>query len=142
MLADPKAVAFTDVMASQWMQGMVLKTSEPDPAIFPIWKPTLRTAMEQELRSFMEGIVKGTAPATDLLTANYTYANQELAQFYGLPSAGSLTDQFVRVDATRPLDVPMLPLVGSWLGAGVLLGLSTRLWQNPEALRARAEDRA
>jgi membrane protease YdiL (CAAX protease family) len=43
---------------------------------------------------------------------------------------------------TRPLEVPMLPLVGSWLGAGVLLGLSTRLRQNPEALRARAEDRA
>lgn len=43
---------------------------------------------------------------------------------------------------TRPLDVPALPLVGSWLGAGVLLGVSTRLRQNPEALRARAEDRA
>jgi membrane protease YdiL (CAAX protease family) len=43
---------------------------------------------------------------------------------------------------TRPLDVPLVPLVGSWLGAGVLLGLSTRLRQNPEALRARAEDRA
>jgi membrane protease YdiL (CAAX protease family) len=43
---------------------------------------------------------------------------------------------------TRPLDVPMVPLVGSWLGAGVLLGLSTRLRQNPEVLRARAEDRA
>lgn len=98
MLGDPKAVAFSDVMASQWMQGMVLKTSEPDVAIFPTWKPTLRAAMEQELRSFMEGIVKGAAPATDLLTANYTYANQELAQFYGLPSAGSLTEQFARVD--------------------------------------------
>jgi hypothetical protein len=98
MLADAKAVAFTDVMTSQWMQGMVLKTSEPDTTIFPSWKPTLRTAMEQELRLFMEGIVKGTAPATDLLTANYTYANQELAQFYGLPNAGSLTEQFARVD--------------------------------------------
>jgi membrane protease YdiL (CAAX protease family) len=43
---------------------------------------------------------------------------------------------------TRPLDVPVVPLVGSWLGAGVLLGLSTRLSQNPEASRARAEDRA
>jgi membrane protease YdiL (CAAX protease family) len=43
---------------------------------------------------------------------------------------------------TRPLEVPIVPLVGSWLGAGVLIGLSTRLRQNPEALRARAEDRA
>lgn len=98
MLGDSKAVAFADVMASQWMQGMVLKTSEPDAAIFPAWKPTLRTAMEQELHLFMEGIVKGTAPATDLLTANYTYANQELAQFYGLANAGSLTAQFTKVD--------------------------------------------
>ena len=103
MLGDSKAGTFADVMASQWMQGMLLKASEPDPAIFTTWKPTLRTAMEQELHLFMEGIVKGTAPATDLLTANYTYANQELAQFYGLPNAGSLSEQFakVEVDLTR-----------------------------------------
>jgi hypothetical protein len=98
MLGDSKAGAFAEVMSSQWMQGMLLKTAEPDPVIFPTWKVTLRTAMEQELRLFMEGIVKGTAPATDLLTANYTYANLELAQFYGLPSAGSLSEQFTRVD--------------------------------------------
>jgi hypothetical protein len=98
MLGDAKAGAFADVMASQWMQGMVLETSEPDAAIFRTWKATLRTAMAQELRLFMAGIVKGTAPATDLLTANYTYVNLQLAQFYGLPDAGSLTEQFARVD--------------------------------------------
>lgn len=43
---------------------------------------------------------------------------------------------------TRPLDVPLAPLLASWLGAGVLLGIASRLCLDPVALRARAEDRA
>ena len=42
---------------------------------------------------------------------------------------------------TRPLDVPMVPLFASWLGAGVLLGLVRRQVHSPDVLRARAEDR-
>ena len=43
---------------------------------------------------------------------------------------------------TRPLAVGVLPLLASWLlAAGLLLWL-VRLSQNPEALRARAADRA
>lgn len=98
MLADPKASAFSTVLAGQWMQTVALRYAEPDTSIFPSWKPTLRAAMEQELTSFLEPIVKGAAPATDLLAASYTYANKELATFYGLPDAASLTEQFQRVE--------------------------------------------
>lgn len=98
MLADPKAAAFSEVLAGQWMQAVALRYSEPDATIFPAWKLTLRAAMEQELEAFLEPIVKGTAPATDLLSANYTYVNQELATFYGLPNAASLGAQFQRVE--------------------------------------------
>jgi membrane protease YdiL (CAAX protease family) len=43
---------------------------------------------------------------------------------------------------TRPLEIGLVPLFASWLAAGLLIGLLARLSQNPEALRARAADRA
>ncbi|HVY28812.1 MAG TPA: DUF1592 domain-containing protein [Polyangiaceae bacterium] len=98
MLGDPKASAFGEVLVSEWMQTVALKYAEPNATIFPNWKPTLRDAMEQELRLFLAPIVSGAAPTSDLLGATYTYANQELATFYGLPNAASLGDQFTKVD--------------------------------------------
>lgn len=98
LLADAKASAFSDVLASQWMQTVALQYAEPNAGIFPNWKTTMRPAFEQELRQFLTPIVKGQAPATDLLGANYTYANRELAEFYGLPNAATLGDAFVRVE--------------------------------------------
>jgi hypothetical protein len=98
MLADAKASAFSEVLTRQWMQTVALDFAEPDATLFPLWKETLRPSMEQELRSFLGPIVSGAAPASDLLTANYTYVNRELAEFYGLPNAATLTDTFQRVD--------------------------------------------
>jgi len=103
MLADPKASAFSDVLARQWMQTVVLDFSSPNTTFYPAWKESLREAMKQEMVSFLGPIISGAAPATDLLAANYTYANRELAEFYGLPNAASLTDTFqkVEVDVSR-----------------------------------------
>jgi hypothetical protein len=98
MLADQKGSAFSDVLATLWMQTGLLKNAEPDPAIFANWKPSYQASMDQELRQFLLPIVKGTAPASDLLSANYTYVNKELAELYGLPNAATLTDQFVKVE--------------------------------------------
>jgi membrane protease YdiL (CAAX protease family) len=88
-------------------------------------------------------------PALFIVAAVLSYlrlAGGSLLPCLGLHVAFNATGVFALVTGaaspTRPLDVPVVPLVGSWLGAGVLLGLSARLCQNPEASRARAEDRA
>lgn len=44
--------------------------------------------------------------------------------------------------ATQPLELGSLPVLSSWLAAGALIALLMRVAQNPEALRARAADRA
>ena len=98
MLADPKAIAFSDVLARQWMQTVALEVAEPSTTVFPMWNDGLKSAMDQELKSFLAPIVTGMTPVSDLLTANYTYANRALAEFYGLPNAAALTDAFVKVD--------------------------------------------
>jgi hypothetical protein len=45
--------------------------------------------MEQEVRATLAPFLTGRRPAQDLLTAKYVYANRALAQFYGLPDAGT-----------------------------------------------------
>jgi CAAX protease family protein len=57
-------------------------------------------------------------------------------------AAGVLALVTGAASATRPLDVELLPLFASWVGAGLLLVLLVRLSQSPLALRARAEDHA
>jgi membrane protease YdiL (CAAX protease family) len=88
-------------------------------------------------------------PALLLVAAVLSYlrlASGSLLPCLGLHVAFNAAGVFALVSGaaspTRPLEVPVAPLFGSWLGAGILLGLSTRLCQNAEALRARAEDRA
>jgi membrane protease YdiL (CAAX protease family) len=44
--------------------------------------------------------------------------------------------------AAQPLELGGLPVVSSWIAAGTLIVLLTRASQHPEALRARAADRA
>lgn len=98
MLADPKSSAFVDVMVEQWMQTIALDFVAPDTTVFPNWPASLEVALEQEVRAFLAPILAGTVPATDLLTADYTYANAALGQYYGLPDATTLPfDELVRV---------------------------------------------
>lgn len=57
-------------------------------------------------------------------------------------AAGVLALVTGAASVTRPLEIGLVPLLASWLAAGLLVGLLARLSQNPEALRARAADRA
>jgi hypothetical protein len=77
-------------MVEQWMHTMVLVNAQPDVKHFPDWKMPLLGAMEQEVKEMLGPILTGQAPAMDLLTAKYTYANKALATYYGLPAAASL----------------------------------------------------
>ena len=57
-------------------------------------------------------------------------------------AAGLLALVTGAASATRPLDIGLLPLFASWIAAGLLIVWLMRLSRDPEALRARMEDRA
>jgi hypothetical protein len=101
MLADPKASAFTDAMVQQWMHTVSLKFAGPDTKLFPKWQEPMKATMEREMIAFMAPILAGQAPAKDLLTAKYTYADRTLATYYGLTGASNVAaDKFDRVALT------------------------------------------
>ena len=86
MLADPRADALIDNFAGQWLHVRNLDSVYPDPLAFPHFDENLRDAYATETQLFIESQVREDASVLDLLRANYTFANERLAEHYGLPN--------------------------------------------------------
>lgn len=84
MLKDPKARALAENFAGQWLQLRNLADHQPDAKTFPQFTPTLRTAMQEEAWLFVTELIRNDRPVIDLIDANYTFLNEELARHYGI----------------------------------------------------------
>lgn len=89
MLADPKAKAFTDNFAGQWLPVRELDEAQPDANEFPGFDEELRSAMRAETQLLFRDVLAGTLSAKELLVPSYGYLNDRLAEHYGLPLVGS-----------------------------------------------------
>ena len=84
MLADPKATELARDFGTQWLQIQRLATVSPDRERFPSFGRRLRAAMLKETELFLESIFSEDRSVLDLLDADYTFLNQELANHYGI----------------------------------------------------------
>ncbi|HZF29865.1 MAG TPA: DUF1592 domain-containing protein [Gammaproteobacteria bacterium] len=100
MLADPRARALVDNFASQWLFLRNLQSARPDAEEFPNFDENLRRAMRTETEMFFDSIVHEDHDVLDLLTANYTFVNQRLAEHYGID--GIYGSQFRRIEIKDP----------------------------------------
>ena len=96
MLADPKAQALVENFAGQWLLTRLIDDAQPDTTLFPGFDVKLRDAFKAESEMLFHEVAFNGLPADQLLTANFTFANDRLAKFYGLPPVGS--DELKRVD--------------------------------------------
>ena len=84
MLADARATRFMNDFAEQWLQIRNISALDPNGALFPGFDDTLRKAMVQETELFFESQVRQDRPLPELLRANYSFLNEQLAQHYGI----------------------------------------------------------
>ena len=84
MLADPKAAELARDFGSQWLQIQRIATVTPDRERFLVFGRRLRAAMLGETELFLESIFREDRSVLDLLDADYTFLNQELANHYGI----------------------------------------------------------
>ena len=86
MLADPRArTALVQNFLSQWLQIRNVWLLTPDASRqYPWFDDNLRTAFVTETELFLESQLREDKSITDLLTANYTYLNEQLAKHYGI----------------------------------------------------------
>jgi hypothetical protein len=84
MLADPRAKALVSNFAAQWLQLPTLAEHRPDAGRFPEFTPALAHAMVDEAMLFIDEVIRLDRPITDLIDADYTYLNGDLARLYGI----------------------------------------------------------
>ncbi len=100
MLDDPKSKAFVDNFTGQWLLLRSLDQFKPDPDAFPEFDKGLQLAFQRETELFVNAVMRENRPVTELLDAKFTYLNQRLAEFYGIPGVYGAT--FRRVELTDP----------------------------------------
>src|SRR6187399_558544 len=86
MLADPRARALSDDFAFQWLHLSKLDEITPDRAQFPHASGLLdpRALFKEELRLFLNSVLRSDRSVFELLTADYTFLNERLAMLYGI----------------------------------------------------------
>jgi len=85
MLDDPRSEGLATRFASQWLRLQDLKKIHPDAQHFPYFDQSLTLAMERETQLLFDYLVREDRSVLELLTADYTFANERLARHYGIP---------------------------------------------------------
>ncbi|HYE30374.1 MAG TPA: DUF1592 domain-containing protein [Methylomirabilota bacterium] len=85
MLKDPKAAALGKRFALQWLDLEKLGTEiKPDSHKYPEFNQALRESMLAEVTEHFNYILAHDRPLTELIAADYTFLNEELAGLYGI----------------------------------------------------------
>lgn len=84
MLRDAKSAALVENFAGQWLGLRDLELAAPDPTAFPEFDSQLAADMRRETELLFEHVLRENRPALELLTADYTFANQRLARHYAV----------------------------------------------------------
>jgi hypothetical protein len=98
MIADPRAAAFSENFAGQWLETRSLDAVAPDRTRFPAWSRELGDAMRTETRLFFEAVLRENRSISDFIDGRFTFLNGRLARHYGI--AGVDGPDFRRVDLT------------------------------------------
>jgi hypothetical protein len=105
MLADRKSSALVDGFFDQWLSQRTLATKRPDLLEFPEFDENLRGAFLRETELFLETQLQEDRSIKELLTADYTFVNQRLAEHYGIPDVYGPRFRRVPMPAERQIGV-------------------------------------
>ncbi len=103
LLADERSDALVENFFGQWLGLRNLAGVRVDAKLFPKFSSELKAQFQQETLLFADSIVRENRSVLDLLTADYTFVNGELAEFYGIPGVPTSQENYQRVTLT---DVP------------------------------------
>jgi mono/diheme cytochrome c family protein len=102
MLADAKARRLSTEFFGQWLGFYHFDEYKGvDTSRYPEFTDDVRQAMYDEAVSFFEHIVRKERPISELLDADYTFLNKDLAKFYGLKQEVKAEDRVELVQGAR-----------------------------------------
>jgi hypothetical protein len=102
MLADPRAKSLSEDFAFQWLQLAKLDEITPDRGQFPHASGLLdpRALFKEEMRLFVDSVLRSDRSVKDLLTADYTFLNERLAMHYGIETVKGAQFRRVALEST------------------------------------------
>ncbi|MBN1239632.1 MAG: DUF1592 domain-containing protein [Gammaproteobacteria bacterium] len=103
MLADPRAVSLVDDFAFQWLDIARLDEITPDRGQFPHASGLLdpRAMLKEEVRLFVDSVLRSDRSVVDLLTADHTFLNERLAMHYGIETVKGARFRRVTLEDSR-----------------------------------------
>lgn len=127
MLRSPKAQAMAKEFTGQWLEFSGFeKHSAVDGKKFPEFTPELREDLYDETLTFFAHLIREDRPVREIINADYTFLNERLAKFYGVP--GVTGEQFKKVSVTAQNR-------GGVLGMGSVLIKTSRSHRTSPVLR-------
>jgi hypothetical protein len=127
MLADPRARALVENFAGQWLHLRNLRNIVPNSESFPDFDDNLRQALLRETELFVESIIREDRSVVDLLTADYSFVNERVAQHYRLPGVHGSQHRRMRVPPER----------AGLLGKGAVLLVTSHADRTSPVLRGK-----
>jgi mono/diheme cytochrome c family protein len=95
MLKDPRAGSLVENFAMAWLNVDELEKVDPIDRSFT---PAMRANFETEIRMFVASVLLENRSVVDLLDADWTFLNQDLAQFYGVEGVRGPVFRRVKLD--------------------------------------------
>jgi mono/diheme cytochrome c family protein len=95
MLKDPRASTLVENFALAWLNLDELEQVEPTDRSFT---PAVRANFETEVSLFLASVLLEDRSVVDLLTADWTFLNQDLAQHYGITGVRGPAFRRVKLD--------------------------------------------
>jgi hypothetical protein len=130
LLQDPRAAAFTQSFAGQWLGVRALGSHQVEPTAFPKWNEPLRQAMVQEVQLYFNEFLNGDLPWTQFLTAPVNFVNGPLAALYGVTGVPATQTTMTKVMGADPNRV-------GFLGLGAFLTQSSYSYRTVPTLRGK-----
>jgi hypothetical protein len=95
MIRDERARDFVRNFAGQWLTLRKLDSFVPSETVFPEWNEEIRDLAKTETFLLFLYVMRENLSILRLLDADYSFMNQKLASFYGVP--GVQGDKFQKV---------------------------------------------
>jgi hypothetical protein len=130
MLADPRAPqALVEGFASQWLNLRLLPEKLADPDKYPDFDDSLLDAFQQETELFVASTIHEDRPVLEMLDADYSFVNERLARFYGIPG--------IYGSRPRRVTLPDPERRGGLLGQGGIMALTAYPDRTSPVLRGK-----
>ena len=100
MMADPRSEALIKNFVGQWLFLRNVTRISPDTTTFMTFDENLRRSMAKETELLVESQVREDHSVVDLLSTDYTFLNQRMAEHYGIK--GIYGTEFRRVKLEDP----------------------------------------